>query len=66
MTGLNDKYFLHCRYILDRNVTRQVYVLSLGLVVCPVSSECVIDGYFLEKFEIPLPSCGEFVLPGMD
>jgi hypothetical protein len=41
-----------------------VYILDLGLMVCPASSECVINGFFLEDFEIPIPACGDFVLPG--
>jgi hypothetical protein len=36
--------------------------VSFGLKIC--AEECFLDDYFLNDIKIPIPLCGEFVLPG--
>eukprot|EP00105_Crassostrea_gigas_P044415 XP_019928563.1 PREDICTED: uncharacterized protein LOC105342369 [Crassostrea gigas] len=50
------------KYKIDRNVEEGVFVLSFGLKICP--GDCFLDDYFLKDIKIPIPLCGDFVLPG--
>lgn len=58
----NSKYFI-TRYKIDRNVEDGVFLLSFGLKIC--AGDCFLDEYFLQDIKIPIPLCGEFVLPGI-
>lgn len=58
----NSKYFI-TRYKIDRNVEDGVFLLSFGLKIC--AGDCFLDDYFLQDIKIPIPLCGEFVLPGI-
>lgn len=58
----NSNYFI-TRYKIDRNVEDGVFLLSFGLKIC--AGDCFLDDYFLQDIKIPIPLCGEFVLPGI-
>lgn len=62
MYVFNSKYFI-TRYKIDRNVEDGVFLLSFGLKIC--AGDCFLDEYFLQDIKIPIPLCGEFVLPGI-
>jgi hypothetical protein len=55
--------FLDFRYKINRDVDEGVFLVSFGLKIC--AGECFLKDYFLNDIKIPIPLCGEFVLPGI-